>query len=116
MYLLRKIYLSNITWLLICFVLRGVECLLAFINFGGREHLEGQAEEGGFKQPTLLVAGGARPRGGADTFCLCLAPSVTNPNWESSKCVIKYYLAQNSSAQTSPQLWARVAHQRWDQL
>lgn len=38
MYLLRKIYLSNCTQLLICLVLRGVECTLAFINFflGGR--------------------------------------------------------------------------------
>lgn len=53
----------------------------------------------------MLAAGGARPRRGADTFCLCLAPSVTNPAWESSKCVITYYiLGQNSSAQTSPQL------------
>lgn len=105
MYLLRKIYLSNITHFLICFVLRGVECILAFINLGGREYLLGQAEEGEFTPPTLLAAGGARPRRGADTFCLCLVPSGTNPNWESSKCVIKFYiLGQNSSAQTSPQL------------
>lgn len=74
MYLLRKIYLSNITWLLICFVLREVECLLAFINFGGREHLEGQAEEGGFKQPTLLVAGGARLGKVLTSFVFVLLP------------------------------------------
>lgn len=105
MYLLRKIYLSNITQLLICFVLRGVECTLAFINLQGREHLVGQAEEGEFGLPTLLAAGGARPRRGADTFCLCLAPSVTHPAWESPKYVTKYYiLGQNSSTQTSPQL------------
>nr|KAF6353440.1 hypothetical protein mPipKuh1_010411 [Pipistrellus kuhlii] len=59
MYLLRKIYLSNITQLLICFALRGVECTLAFINLRGREHLVGQAEEGEFELPTLLAAGGA---------------------------------------------------------
>lgn len=79
----------------------------SFYKFGGRgrEHLVGQAEEGEFEPPTLLAAGGARPRRGADTFCLCLAPSVTNPTWESSKCVITYcILGQNSSAQTSPQL------------
>lgn len=106
MYLLRKIYLSNITQFLnlFCFF-KGVECILAFINLQGREHLWGQSEEGEFEPPTLLVAGGARPRRGADTFCLCLSPSVTNPTWESSKCVIKYYiLGQNFSAQTSPQL------------
>lgn len=79
----------------------------SFYKFGGRgrEHLVGQAEEGEFEPPTLLAAGGARPRRSADTFCLCLAPSVTNPTWESSKCVITYcILGQNSSAQTSPQL------------
>lgn len=41
MYLLRKVYLSNITQFLICFVLRGVECILAFINLWGREYLVG---------------------------------------------------------------------------
>lgn len=50
----------------------------SFYKFGGREHLVGPAEEGGFEPPTLLVAGGVRPGRGADTFCLCLAPSVTN--------------------------------------
>lgn len=69
----------------------------------------------------MLVAGGARPRRGADTFSLCLALSVTNPTWESSKCVIKYYiLGQNSSAQTSPQLRPGLhmkggaSHEAWD--
>lgn len=41
MYLLKKIYLSNITGLLICFVLRGMECILVFINLEGENTLLG---------------------------------------------------------------------------
>lgn len=69
--------LSSITWLFICFVLRGMECILVFINLG-------RGEEGGVKLPTLLAGGGDRP-GEAPTPSLVsfLPPSpVTSPNWE----------------------------------
>lgn len=41
MYLHRETYLSSITWLFICFVLRGMECILVFVNLGGENTLPG---------------------------------------------------------------------------
>lgn len=93
MYLHRETYLSNITWLFICFVSRGMECILVFVNLVGREHSTGvRGEERGFKPPKSLAGGGDRSRRGTVTFCLFLSPPVTNPNWEKSKCGIECHI------------------------
>lgn len=44
MYLHRETYLSSITWLFICFILRGMECILVFVNLGGENTLPGREE------------------------------------------------------------------------
>lgn len=59
--LFRNTYLPNITQLGICFVLRGMECILVFVNFGGkRDHSAmgwGAGEERKDRVQAVQVAG-----------------------------------------------------------
>lgn len=53
-----KTYLSNSTRLVICFVLRGMECILVFISLGEGEPSAGGEGSGGRVKPCNLLAGG----------------------------------------------------------
>lgn len=84
--LLRKTYLSDSTRLFICFVLRGMECILGFISFGeGEASAGGEGGRVGVKPCSLLAGGGDGSGRGTDPFCRFLSPPVANPDGKTPK-------------------------------
>lgn len=93
MYPPRRTCLSHITHLLICFVLRGMECVFVFINLGERERSAGVAGREG--QGWSHTAAGWRRRQTRERhrhLHLFLAPPVTHPNWENPRCIIERHM------------------------